>query len=63
MLVDLWDKIREMIIEGMQFDEVQAANPTAEYDEKWGRGGWNASELVPIIYNEAGGGQLPAPPN
>ena len=63
MLVDLWDKIREMIIEGMQFDEVQAANPTAEYDEKWGQGGWNASELVPIIYNEAGGGQLPAPPN
>ena len=63
MLVDLWDKIREMIIEGMQFDEVQAANPTAEYDEKWGQAGWNASELVPIIYNEAGGGQLPAPPN
>ena len=37
MLVDLWDKIREMIIEGMQFDEVVAANPTAEYDEKWDR--------------------------
>ena len=64
MLVDLWDKIREMIIEGMQFDEVQAANPTAEYDEKWGQvSSWNASDLVPIIYNEAGGGQLPAPPN
>ena len=63
MLVDLRAKIREMIIDGMQFHEVVAANPTAEYDEKWGQvSSWNASDLVPIIYNEAGGGQLPAPP-
>ena len=64
MIVDLRAKIREMIIDGMQFHEVQAANPTAEYDEKWGQvASWTASDLVPIIYNEAGGGQLPAPPN
>ena len=64
MIVDLRDKISEMIIDGMQFHEVLAANPTAEYDEKWGQEpGWNASDLVPIIYNEAGGGQLPAPSN
>ena len=60
MLVDLRKKVTEMITEGMHLDEVLAANPTAEYDERWGQvPSWNASDLVPIIYNEAGG----APPN
>ncbi len=59
MLVDLRKKVTEMITEGMHLDEVLAANPTAEYDERWGQvPSWNASDLVPIIYNEAGG----APP-
>ena len=60
MLVDLRKKVTEMITEGMHLDEVLAANPTAEYDERWGQvPSWKASDLVPIIYNEAGG----APPN
>ena len=58
MLVDLREKVTELITEGMHLDEVLAANPTGEYDEKWGQvPSWNASDLVPIIYNEAGGGR------
>ena len=58
MIVDIRDKVTEMIIEGMHLEEVLAANPTAEYDERWGQvPSWNASDLVPIIYNEAGGGR------
>ena len=33
------------------------AQPTARYDEKWGQvSSWNAKDIVPIFYNEAGGG-------
>ena len=58
MLVDVRERIRDMILDGMHLDEVLAANPTAEYDVRWGQeASWNAADLVPIIYNEAGGGR------
>ena len=58
MLVDIREKVTEMITDGMHLEEVLAANPTAEYDEQWGQvPSWNESDLVPIIYNEAGGGR------
>ncbi len=58
MLVDIRDTVADMILDGMHLDEVLAANPTAEYDEQWGQEpGWNQNDLVPIIYNEAGGGR------
>jgi len=58
MLVDIREKITDMITDGMHLEEVLAANPTAEYDEKWGQvASWNEADLVPIIYNEAGGGR------
>lgn len=58
MLVDIREKITDMITEGMFLEEVLAANPTAEYDERWGQeASWNENDLVPIIYNEAGGGR------
>lgn len=65
MIVDIRDTITGMILEGMHLEEVLAANPTAEYDEKWGQvPGWNQNDLVPIIYNEAGGGRtVPAVSN
>ena len=58
MLVDIREKITDMITDGMHLEEVLATNPTAEYDEKWGQvASWNEADLVPIIYNEAGGGR------
>ena len=59
MIVDIRDKVTEMILNGMNLEEVLAANPTAEYDEKWGQvPSWNEVDLVPIVYNEAGGGRV-----
>ncbi len=62
MIVDISDTIREMIVRGMHLEEVLAARPTAKYDERWGQvATWNAKDIVPIIYNELGGGPtLPA---
>lgn len=66
MLVDLRETITGMIEENMTLEEVLAARPTAEYDDRWltdagpdGVPSWGPRDLVPIIYNEAGG----APPN
>jgi len=57
MMVDIRDTIQEMIVSGMHLEEVLAARPTAEYDEQWGQvATWNAKDVVPIIYNELGGG-------
>ena len=57
MMVDIRDTIQDMIVSGMHLEEVLAARPTAEYDEQWGQvATWNAKDIVPIIYNELGGG-------
>ncbi len=59
MIADLTLTVTEMIAGGMNLEDVMAAAPSAEYDEKWGQvPSWNANDLVPIIYNEVGG----APP-
>ena len=62
MTVDIRDTITEMIASGMHLEEVLAARPTAKYDEKWGQvSSWNAKDIVPIFYNEAGGGPSNVP--
>ena len=53
MMLVIREAITRMIAQGMTLDEVLAANPTAEYDEKWRQvASWNESDLIPIIYNE-----------
>ncbi len=53
MMLVIREAITRMIAQGMTLDEVLAAKPTAEYDEKWGQvASWNESDLIPIIYNE-----------
>jgi bacterioferritin (cytochrome b1) len=45
-----------MIAEGHTLEEVLAADLTAEYDAQWGQeAAWNASDLLPIVYNEYSG--------
>ena len=45
MMVDIRDTIHEMIVSGMHLEEVLAARPTAEYDERWGQvATWNAKD-------------------
>lgn len=59
MIVDIRDRVRDLIAEGRSLDEVMAANPTAAYDARWGQeASWTADDFVPIVYHELGGGSL-----
>jgi hypothetical protein len=56
MMLDIRHEVTTMIVEGHTLKEVMAANLTAAYDEQWGQEAtWNASDLLPIVYNEYSG--------
>jgi len=56
MILDVQTKVYNMIKEGKHLDEVMAAQPTADYDAKWGQeAGWTAVDFVPLVYYELGG--------
>lgn len=62
MIVDVSDRVRELIAEGNTLDEVMAAKPTAAYDAQWGNvPSWSANDFVPIVYHQLGGGSLYEP--
>ncbi len=52
MLATLRDKINKYVSEGKSLQEVQAAKPTREYDEKWGRGFLNPDQFTRIVYED-----------
>ena len=59
MTVDISERVRELIAEGKTLGDVMEARPTAAYDEQWGQvASWTANDIVPIIYNQLGGGSL-----
>ncbi len=59
MIVDVHDRVRDLISEGRTLDAVMAASPTAAYDARWGQEAtWTANDFVPIVYHELGGGSL-----
>ena len=62
MIVDVRDRVRGLIAEGMTLDGVMAAKPTTAYDEQWGKvPSWSANDFVPIVYHQLGGGSLYEP--
>ena len=59
MIVDVSERVRDLISEGNTLDEVMAANPTSVYDDQWGNvPTWSANDFVPIVYHQLGGGSL-----
>ncbi len=59
MIVDVRDRVHEMIAEGYTLDAVMAAAPTAAWDARWGQEAtWTANDFVPIVFHELGGGSL-----
>ena len=59
MIVDVSERVRELIAQGETLDEVMTAKPTAAYDEQWGNvPSWSANDFVPIVYHQLGGGSL-----
>jgi len=52
MIYTIRDRVQAGIDDGLSLERIQAGNPTAEYDARWGNGNVKASDLVAVIYNE-----------
>lgn len=56
MILTIQDRVYNLIRDGNNLDEVMAAQPTADYDARWGQeADWTAAEFLPIVYYELGG--------
>jgi glyoxylase-like metal-dependent hydrolase (beta-lactamase superfamily II) len=51
MLVTVRDRVRALLKEGKTRDEVVAAKPTKDLDEKWGRGGMEPDVFTGVVYD------------
>lgn len=53
MMSTVRDRVGALIGQGMSLEEVLAATPTADLDERWGgEATWNQNDLLPIVYEE-----------
>jgi glyoxylase-like metal-dependent hydrolase (beta-lactamase superfamily II) len=55
MLAGVRDKVKPLVAAGKTLAEVQAAKPTAAWDEKWGGGFLKPEQFVAIAYTGLGG--------
>ncbi len=53
MILDVRDRVAEMVERGMTYDQVEAARPAAQYEAKWGDPG----RFLSAVYSELGGEQ------
>ena len=51
MLTEIRDRVREAKNAGKSLAEVQAAKPSAAFDDAWGKGMMGANDFVAIVYN------------
>lgn len=51
MILDVASKVRPLVAQGMTYDQVAAARPTAAYDAKWG----DPERFLRAVYSELGG--------
>ena len=51
MLTTVRDRVRTAKRAGQSLAEVQAAKPTADFDDNWGKGFMQAADFVAIVYN------------
>lgn len=52
MVLDVKDKVADMVARGMTYDQVAAASPTRPYEAKWG----DPERFLTAVYAELGGG-------
>ncbi|MGH8495223.1 MAG: MBL fold metallo-hydrolase [Gammaproteobacteria bacterium] len=50
MLVEVHERMGELIDEGLSLEEIQARAPTAEFDAEWGDGSIGPAQWVEMIY-------------
>ena len=51
MLVKVRDNVQKLIDEGKSREEAIAANPTAEFDADWGKGGMSPEVFTRVVYD------------
>jgi glyoxylase-like metal-dependent hydrolase (beta-lactamase superfamily II) len=51
MLTSVRDRVRELKASGKSLADVQAAKPTAAFDEAWGKGMMNPDAFVGLVYS------------
>jgi cyclase len=51
MLATVRDRVQKLKSAGKTLEEVQAAKPTAEYDDPWGKGRLTPNDFVALVYN------------
>ena len=51
MVIDVADRVSELVRQGMTYEQVAAANPTAAYEAKWG----DPERFLTAVYEELGG--------
>jgi glyoxylase-like metal-dependent hydrolase (beta-lactamase superfamily II) len=51
MLTEVRDSVREAKKAGKSLADVQAAKPSAPFDDAWGKGMMGANDFVAIVYN------------
>jgi hypothetical protein len=49
MVAGVRDRIRPLVEAGKTLEEIRAAKPTAEWDEKWGKGFMKPEQFVGIV--------------
>lgn len=52
MLIEIRQKIQEYIDQGLSIEEILALNPTANFDEKWGKGFLTSEQFTRIVYQD-----------
>ena len=59
MLTIIRDRVQAMVADGMSLRQVQAAQPTRDYDGRYGAdsGFWTTEQFVEAIYTNLGGGR------
>ena len=51
MLAGIHGAVKKMVDAGKSLEEVQAAKPTAPWDENWGKGFINGDRITGIVFN------------
>jgi glyoxylase-like metal-dependent hydrolase (beta-lactamase superfamily II) len=52
MLVAIGRKVREDVEAGKSIDEVLATHPTADFDDRYGKGGMNPERFIRLLYRD-----------
>jgi cyclase len=53
MVATVWGRVSKLVKEGKKLDEILATKPTADYDERWGKGFIPPARFVEMLINAA----------